>query len=175
VAPDDEGDQLMTEAWKPLRGFEGRYEISDLGRLRNARTLQVLNPRNDKDGYHLFTVWEGSPVKPVTIRAHRAVLEAFTPDVDWQWQANHRNGVRNDNRLVNLERVTCSANHRHAFDVLGRKAGNETPVKAVKGSEVLTFSSITEAERAGFHRPSIHLCLKGAYKHHRGYAWTTQN
>lgn len=73
--------------------------------------------------------------------------------------------------MENLEWCTCSMNRIHSFRVLGRVVGNERALVAVKGGEVLTFSSMKEAERNGFSRTGMYNCINGNYKHHHGYEW----
>jgi NUMOD4 motif/HNH endonuclease len=101
----------VTEQWQPVLAFEGRYEVSDLGAVRNARTGVVLKPRLDSDGYQLVTLW--SP-KKVDLKVHHLVLCAFTgPAPKDRPECDHRNGERADNRLSNLHWVTVSQNRRN--------------------------------------------------------------
>lgn len=92
--------------WRAVVGLEGRYEVSEDGRVRNAQTGLVLRPRLDTDGYLLVT--------RVGLKVHRLVLEAFVgpaplgaPEVD------HINRQRADNRLENLRWVSRSTNLRN--------------------------------------------------------------
>jgi hypothetical protein len=69
-------------------------------------------------------LYDGSrPKKPKSFLVHRLVAEAFLGQSDLQ--VNHKNGDKSDNRLDNLEFVTCIENARHAVDVLGRNLGDK--------------------------------------------------
>lgn len=161
--------------WEPVQGFEGRYEVSSDGQIRNARSLYVLKPRPDADGYLIVDIWKGKPVKKFTVKLHREVAKAFLPNPGNLPEVNHDDGNRANASLANLEWCTVSANHLHAYRVLGRVVGNERAVKASKYGETLQFSSVSEAARAGFNRRGIQHCLIGDYSHHRGYKWSYTN
>lgn len=161
--------------WRYIAGFEGLYEVSETGKVRNSRTGYELKPRADKDGYLLVSLWSGSPTRKSDKKVHRLVAAAFLPNTEDKPHVNHINGKRADNRLANLEWNTYSENHRHAYRVLGRKVGNERPVVAKGQGKSLTFASVLAAARAGFNRRGIHNCLNGAYKQHHGYQWSYSN
>lgn len=102
------------ETWRAVVGFEGRYEVSDLGRVRSLRVAVggavkvsvaravplVLREVTDRTGYRLIML-SGRRPRPCK-RVHRLVLEAFVGPCPVGHQAAHLNGVRADNRLVNL-------------------------------------------------------------------------
>lgn len=117
------------EIWKPVKGFEKYYEVSNEGRVRSKDRIRsngipikgkVLKPNVLKDGYAQATLVVNG--KPYWKKIHRLVAEAFIENPENKPQVNHKNGIRNDNRIENLEWCTVSENHRHAFDVLGKKA-----------------------------------------------------
>lgn len=89
----------------------GRYEVSDEGQVRNARTQFTLRPRYDRDGYLLVTLW--TP-KQYDAKVRRLVLEAFVGGApEDKPECDHINGVRDDNRLVNLRWASVSENRRN--------------------------------------------------------------
>ena len=108
----------MTEAWRDVVGYEGLYQVSDMGRVRITRTDRILKARLDKDGYLLVNLWQPSPVgRYTTVKVHRIVLLAFKGDPpEGAPRADHRNGQRADNSLTNLRWATPSENglNRHA-------------------------------------------------------------
>jgi hypothetical protein len=87
-------------------------------------------------------------------------------------EVNHRNGIKWDNRLINLELSTRKSNMEHAW-----KFGlNLTPPKPIVGVNRTTgegwfFRSAWEATKFGFQRAAIQRCLRGHSSHHRNYSW----
>ena len=103
----------MTE-WRVIKGEEGRYAVSDAGEVMamnfaNLGVPGILKPNKNR-GY--FTI-QLSNRKRRTI--HRLVAEAFIGPRPVGMQINHKNGIKNDNRLSNLEYCTPSENMKHCF------------------------------------------------------------
>ena len=97
------------EHWKPVVGFEGRYEVSDLGRVRNTRTHRLKTAtiaKGDKRPFMLL--WSGNKAKAV--RIHRLVLFAFVGKPPKGHECCHNDGDPSNNRLSNLRWDTASAN-----------------------------------------------------------------
>ena len=107
---------MNTEIWHKCEVPYTRYEVSNLGRVRNARTGQVLRPRKVSRGYRKVTLYYKGQQKHCLV--HNLVATAFVEGWREGLQVNHKNGVKTDNRAENLEWVTSSENHRHARDVL---------------------------------------------------------
>lgn len=107
--------------WADIPGWEGRYEVSDDGRVRSwwygKKHLTVgreLKQKLDKYGYAVVCLHYGSTKKHPTV--HRLVASAFLPNTDGKPQVNHKNGIKTDNRVENLEWSTNVENIQHAFD-----------------------------------------------------------
>jgi NUMOD4 motif/HNH endonuclease len=94
-------DQPATERWLPVAGYEGLYEVSDLGRVRN-RHGRILKPLKTQRGYLSvkLPITRGGPVRRYMI--HRLVGEAFLGPLPSGMQTRHGPGGKRDNRLVNL-------------------------------------------------------------------------
>lgn len=113
----------MTEAWKPVLDYEDFYEASNLGNIRRSHTKtgrpsgRLCRPANSR-GYSRYVLSAYAETR--THSGHKLVWEAFNGRVPNGMQINHKNGVKNDNRLENLEVCTPSENTRHGFRVLGR-------------------------------------------------------
>jgi hypothetical protein len=114
------------EQWLPIFGYEGLYEVSDLGRLRSlGRDIvrrngtpqhippRVLRPGVHLDGYHRYILY-GATGKKQNVSAHRVVLETFIGLSPCGMVACHTNGDPSDNRLSNLRWDTYSANNEDA-------------------------------------------------------------
>ena len=133
------------------------------------------------NGYYQVKLYDGRKRKNHKI--HRLVASAFIPNPHNKEQINHKSGKRADNSVANLEWVTCSENHLHAYRTLGRKNvwrgkfGHDNhsskPVIQMNldGLEVAMFGSAHEAERAGFDHSHIGRCCRNTQKTHAGYRW----
>jgi hypothetical protein len=96
---------LTEEIWLPVVGFEDRYEVSNMGRVRSLPKLKqpelkILKPSLRVGGYLLVTLRRDTA--PHQLRIHCLVLEAFVGPRPEGHEARHLNGKRNDNRLDNL-------------------------------------------------------------------------
>lgn len=104
-----------TEQWLPLPDYEGYYEVSNHGRIRTTRTGRVKDMFIQTSGkYYQCSLWKNNKEKRVLV--HRAVARAFVPNPDNKPQVNHVNKDIFDNMADNLEWVTVSENHQHAWD-----------------------------------------------------------
>lgn len=85
--------------------FDGLYGITNDGRLYSERSGKFLTPSKDRYGYLYYVISINGVRK--TIKAHRLVAEAFIPNPDSKPTVNHKNGIRTDNRVDNLEWATA--------------------------------------------------------------------
>ena len=101
--------------WKKIIGYSN-YEVSNTGLVRNFKTQCIRKTRIDHKGYEILTLYKYDNGKRyMSERIHRLVAEAFIPNLDNKPQVNHINGIKNDNRLENLEWSTNSENMKHAY------------------------------------------------------------
>ena len=107
---------METEAWKAIPGYP-QHEVSDMGRVRGPQGLRALNMQNA--GYQVVTL-TSQPGATKTV--HRLVCEAFLGPIPKGWCTNHKNGIKTDNRLANLEYVTRSQNNYDHLERVGKRA-----------------------------------------------------
>lgn len=89
-----------TEEWRDVVGYEGYYQVSSEGRVRNAIYGNILNPWKKNNGYlDVVLVGYGRKHKMV----HRLVAEAFIPNPNNEPQINHKDENKTNNRVENLE------------------------------------------------------------------------
>ena len=110
----------MEEIWKPVKGFENRYSVSNFGRIYSNRRKKILiqtpSYQEKRRGYNQICLF-GDDNRKHTKLVHRLVAEAFVENDDPKnlIQVNHKNGDKTDNRSDNLEWCSVSENTSHAF------------------------------------------------------------
>jgi hypothetical protein len=147
------------EKWKNVKGYEGYYQVSNLGRIRSLdwvtnhnyggkkrKSGVILKPVKQKTGY--LTVNLSVLGERKTVLVHRLVAISFLCNPNGKPHVNHKNGIRHDNRASQLEWVTVSENELHAYKILGKVSGRMKPVKQIcqkTGKVIRLFKSQTEA------------------------------
>jgi hypothetical protein len=121
----------MEEIWKPVVGYEGYYEISNLGRVKTSaifirhdgnwseeggyiKKIKIRNQQTNRYGYKTIKLCKLGNCKQM--RVHRLVAEAFIPTDNLNNQINHIDGDKTNNNIANLEWVTAAENMRHAWE-----------------------------------------------------------
>ena len=190
-------NENMEEVWKDIKGYEGLYQVSNLGRVRSLdrevkcrtsssgvskRKGYILKPGIASNGYLMVALYNNKVQKCRTM--HSLIAEAFIPNPDMLPCVNHKNGNRTDNRLENLEWVTYSENNYHAVRKLGRtspwkgKFGKDNPhskpvIQLSKDGKIIAeYESAKDAARKlNTSQGRISDCCRGEKKYHLGYIW----
>lgn len=154
----------MSRRWKPILGYEDCYQVSDDGLVARTTTYgakpkprwKMVAQRPKKTGYVTYHLCRDGERKDLL--AHRLVWEGFNGPIPDGFEINHKNGVRSDNRLENLELLTRSENMKHKFRVLKCPAPDNPNPGSKNGSAKLTESDIPTIfamSRAGMYQYEI--------------------
>jgi len=138
------------EKWKDAKRYEGLYQVSDSGRLRN-RKGRILKSTPKGGKYVQWCLYRGKSDAKYIV-AHRLIWESFKEPIGEGLEVNHLNGIKHDNRLENLEPCTPSENCLHRCRVLGKKSTPPLKKGEANGNSKLCAGNIREIfemKRAG--------------------------
>lgn len=146
---------LEDEIWADISGYDGRYKVSNFGRVKSmeyhntkgVRREGILKPAVDGSGYFRCALSKENIL--ITYKVHRLVAQTFIPNPNNYPQVNHLNGNKQDNRVCNLEWTDNSGNILHAYrtGLLPHHDGHFTPVivENIITKEQIRFKRIKDA------------------------------
>ena len=146
----------MEEIWKCIEGYEGYFEVSNMGNFRSKDRIikyksnglrnypgKSLKTETIVEGYQRIVLMKDGIKR--RYMCHRLVAQTFIPNGDNKPFVNHINGNKADNRVNNLEWCTQSENELHSFRILGNNMTNKTYPKRIKCIETDTiFASMSK-------------------------------
>ena len=185
----------MNEVWKPINGYEGKYEVSSLGSVRSLDRYQqrkdyrsgkqyqtfkkgsLIMLHQGKNGYMRAKIFDKKGNHKMAL-VHRLVAAAFIPNPNNLPEVNHKDEVKTNNRLENLE--WCSGSYNKTYNNLQSRrydSGGGRRKRAVEqltmdGQFIARHDSITKAAKAvGTSVAHIWNVCDGRQKSSCGYRW----
>ena len=163
----------MTEIWKDVNGYEGLYQVSNLGNVKSlgnnkSRKEKILKPIVQKSGHLMVQFCKEGKLKGYLI--HRLVAEAFIPNPLKLPCVNHKDENPSNNSLENLEWCTVQYNTNYGTAIKRRVEKRSIAIYCIELDKV--FLSSQEAYRiTGVYQSNINKCLKGKINTAGGYHW----
>ena len=137
----------MEEIWKEIEKLDGYYEVSNLGRIRNKKTLHIKSIVFD--GYYCKFGYDYSinnVRKKGWYRVHKAVAETFIPNYENKPTINHKDGNKFRNDVDNLEWATYKEQMQHASNVLNKNCGENNYNAQYTNEQVREMRRLYEEE-----------------------------
>lgn len=167
----------IEEIWKDVKGYEGRYQVSNYGRVRSLNyhltgKTRILKPYINPYGYHMYTLFKKQ--KRWFIFVHRLVYMTFVSEIpcfnkkgigNERMEINHIDKNKSNNAVWNLELVTHGENVNHSAS---KKVYQYTKDNVL----VKIWQSVMECNRNGFHFGNVASCCRGERKTAHGYIWS---
>lgn len=169
---------LPNEVWSPVKGYEGLYAVSSMGRVKNLRTGKILKPSKTKNGYLKVNLWKNGKCKQT--RVHRLVAEAFLGNPGNKPCVNHLDEVKTSNHYSNLEFCTHKENNNYgthnervAETLTNGKLAKKVYQYALNGEFIKEWSSTHEVERQlGYANQLISRCCLDKRPTAYGFKWS---
>lgn len=162
----------VNEEWKPIDGYEGLYEISNLGRVKSLKynKEKILKPGKAR-GYLRVCLCRNGKSKMLSV--HRLVAEAFIPNPKRLPEINHKDEDKTNNVVGNLEFCSRRYNANYGTKIERQTASQRNhpaKSKAVEASKFsdfrtieLFFASTMEADRNGYCNQAVSACCRGCF------------
>lgn len=178
---------MIEEIWKDIFGYEGLYQVSNLGRIKSYDKYKwnrfkyiklkgkQLKLSNDKNGYKIICLTKNK--KEIMHKVHRLVAKAFIPNPNNYSCINHKNEIKDDNRVENLE--WCDVKYNNIYGSRINKVKTKLNKKVnqydLQGNFIKTYNSMQSIkEHLKINNiSSISVCCnhKKGHKSAFGYKW----
>lgn len=157
----------MEEVWKDIKGYEGIYQLSNLGRIKNIKRNIIRRPSGHNGGYQIILLCKEGVMRGFSI--HRLVAEAFIPNPENKPEVNHIDEDKTNNSASNLEWVTSKENNNYGTRV--QRSSKGIIITNTSG-KTLEFPSMTAcADYLGCTVSSISYCVRNKKQNREGYTF----
>lgn len=180
-------ENLEGEEWLSIEGYEGLYEVSNLGRVKSLRDNKgnyrekILSQCDNGNGYLMVVLCKYGKMQ--TCKVHRLVANAFIPNPNNFPTVNHKDEDKTNNCVDNLEWMNMKQQVNHGTAQQRRTAKTDWKAIAEKNSKrvyqydknhnlIKIWESTMEVGRNGFNQGHVAACCRGELKTHRGYIWS---
>ena len=158
---------IKGERWRDVEGFEGRYRISDHGRVFSLLSKKLLNIYTNSHGYQCVYLYLDGHYK--NFKVHRLVAVAFVPNPYNLPQVNHKNEDKTYNYYTNLEWCSAAYNNNYGTRTLRAAITRAMPVVCIETGAIY-WGAGEAARKVGIHN-HISECCNGQRKSCGGYHW----
>lgn len=160
------------EIWKDIKGYEGLYQASNQGNIRNAQTWVVLRPANNNNKYPTVSLSKNGEKHSKNV--HKLIASTFIPNPLNLPQVNHKDEDKTNNCVDNLE--WCSNSYNCNYGTRNKKVAKKIKKHIIQsnldGEEIMCWFSLTDAhDSTNISISKISECLKGKRKTYGGYIW----
>ena len=164
----------MEEIWKVMKEHKD-YEVSNLGRIRTIKTQRIRKPSLHYKGYYQIIVYIDK--KPKCFYVHRIVANNFLENPNNLPEINHKNEIKTDNRVENLEYCDTIYNNNYGTRtsrILNTKKDTfKSIIQKDKNDNVIKiWNNIIEIQnKTNFNKHNIYKCCEKKNKFAYGYKW----
>ena len=166
-------ENYVGEIWKDIKGYEGLYQVSNLGRVRSLennkkRKEKILKHVLNNRGYQHVALCKNGKVKKCYV--HRLVYETFNGKIPKGYEINHISEDKTENSLSNLNLLSHKANlnwgtrNERAGKAISKAKSKPVIQKTLQGEIIKIWPSANEIQRQlGYNKGSICSCCRGGY------------
>lgn len=180
----------MKEIWKDIEGYEGLYQVSNLGNVYSLISNKILKTRKNRGSYVVVNLYKNRKLS--TKQVHRLVAIAFVPQIKGKEQINHKDENKENNCFDNLEWCTPKENsnygtrnqkvipyllsYQNNFYKMNEEIKKKLsiPVKNIE-TNTIYFGATEAGKQLGIDQSHITKCCKGKQKTAGGYHWQYVN
>ena len=159
----------MEEIWKDKKDYEGHYQVSNCGRVKSIKfgKERILKPQKNTSGYLCVTLCKNN--NQCQFEVHRLVAEVFLPNPNNYKEVNHKNEIKTDNRVENLE--WCDRKYNQNYGTRTEKCSKKVYQYTLDGKFVKEWKSTAECGRNGYNYGNVAACCRGKLKKYKNFIW----